>query len=161
MRTTCTRLSWLSAALAAFVLAAAPTLAAEDAAKGPSEVIFIAQILALMLVGRLLGEAMMRLGQPAIRGQLIAGLLLGPSLFGALLPDLQHALFPRTAEQKAMIDAISQFGILLLLLLTGMETDLKLVRQTGRAAVFASLMGIVVPFACGVALGEMLPASLL
>ena len=94
-------------------------------------------------------------------GQLIAGLLLGPSLFGLLLPDLQHALFPKNPEQKAMIDAISQFGILLLLLLTGMETDLKLVRQTGRAAVFASLMGIVVPFACGVALGEMLPDSML
>ena len=60
-----------------------------------------------------------------------------------------------------MIDAISQFGILLLLLLTGMETDLKLVRQTGRASVFASLMGIVIPFACGVALGEMLPDSML
>ena len=94
-------------------------------------------------------------------GQLIAGLLLGPSLFGLLLPDLQHALFPKNPEQKAMIDAISQFGILLLLLLTGMETDLKLVRQTGRAAVFASLMGILVPFACGVALGEMLPDSML
>ncbi|MBI3705617.1 MAG: cation:proton antiporter, partial [Rhizobiales bacterium] len=161
MRTTCIRLSWLSAALAAVVLAAAPALAAEGAAKGPSDVIFIGQILALMLVGRLLGEAMLRLGQPAIMGQLIAGLLLGPSLFGALLPDLQHALFPKTAEQKAMIDAIAQFGILLLLLLTGMETDLKLVRQTGRASVYASLMGIVIPFACGVALGELLPDSLL
>ena len=60
-----------------------------------------------------------------------------------------------------MIDAISQFGVLLLLLLTGMETDLKLVRQTGRASLFASLMGIVIPFACGVALGEMLPDSML
>jgi Kef-type K+ transport system membrane component KefB len=47
-------------------------------------------------------------------GQLIAGLVLGPSLFGALLPDVQHAIFPRTPEQKAMIDAVSQFGILLL-----------------------------------------------
>src|SRR6476659_6226578 len=60
-----------------------------------------------------------------------------------------------------MIDAISQFGILLLLLLTGMETDLKLVRKTGRASLFASLMGIVIPFLCGVGLGEMLPDSLL
>src|SRR5450755_2690463 len=114
-----------------------------------------------MIVCRLLGEAMVRLGQPAVMGQLIGGLLLGPSLFGLLLPDLQHALFPKSPEQKAMIDAISQFGILLLLLMTGMETDLKLVRQTGRAAVFASLMGILVPFVCGVALGEMLPDSLL
>jgi Kef-type K+ transport system membrane component KefB/nucleotide-binding universal stress UspA family protein len=142
------------------VLTGGPAWAAEGG-KGASEAIFIGQIVVLMVVGRLLGEAMLRLRQPAVMGQLIAGLLLGPSLFGLLLPDLQHALFPKTPEQKAMIDAISQFGILLLLLLTGMETDLKLVRQTGRASLFASLMGIVIPFVCGVVLGEMLPDSML
>lgn len=142
------------------ILMAEPAWAAEGG-KGPSEAIFIVQIIALMVVGRLLGEAMLRLRQPAVMGQLIAGLLLGPSLFGLLLPDVQHALFPKNPEQKAMIDAISQFGILLLLLLTGMETDLKLVRQTGRASLFASLMGIVIPFLCGVGLGEMLPDSML
>lgn len=142
------------------IIMAEPAWAAEGG-KGPSEAIFIVQIIALMVVGRLLGEAMLRLRQPAVMGQLIAGLLLGPSLFGLLLPDVQHALFPKNPEQKAMIDAISQFGILLLLLLTGMETDLKLVRQTGRASLFASLMGIVIPFLCGVGLGEMLPDSML
>jgi Kef-type K+ transport system membrane component KefB/nucleotide-binding universal stress UspA family protein len=164
MKTIRARLPWLCALLAVLALVAlavAPAFAAEEAKKGASEVVFIAQILALMIVGRLLGEAMLRMGQPAVMGQLIAGLLLGPSLFGLVLPDLQHALFPKNPEQKAMIDAISQFGILLLLLLTGMETDLKLVRQTGRAAVFASLMGILIPFASGVALGEMLPEAML
>jgi K+:H+ antiporter len=142
-------------------LMSGPAWAAEGGGKGASEAIFIAQIVVLMVVGRLVGEAMLRLRQPAVMGQLIAGLMLGPSLFGLLLPDAQHALFPKSPEQKAMIDAISQFGILLLLLLTGMETDLKLVRQTGRASLFASLMGIVIPFVCGVALGEMLPDSML
>jgi Kef-type K+ transport system membrane component KefB/nucleotide-binding universal stress UspA family protein len=142
------------------LLTAAPVWAAEGG-KGPSDAIFFAQIITLMVVGRVLGEAMLRLRQPAVMGQLIAGLLLGPSFFGFLFPDLQHALFPKNTEQKAMIDAISQFGILLLLLLTGMETDLKLVRKTGRASLFASLMGIVIPFLCGVGLGEMLPDSML
>ncbi|HET9176391.1 MAG TPA: cation:proton antiporter [Pseudolabrys sp.] len=142
------------------VLTGGPAWAAEGG-KAASEAIFIGEIVVLMVVGRLLGEAMLRLRQPAVMGQLIAGLILGPSLFGLLLPDLQHALFPKTPEQKAMIDAIAQFGILLLLLLTGMETDLKLVRQTGRASLFASLMGIVIPFVCGVVLGEMLPDSML
>jgi len=142
------------------LLTAAPVWAAEGG-KGPSDAIFFAQIITLMMVGRVLGEAMLRLRQPAVMGQLIAGLLLGPSFFGFLFPDLQHALFPKNTEQKAMIDAISQFGILLLLLLTGMETDLKLVRTTGRASLFASLMGIVIPFLCGVGLGEMLPDSML
>src|SRR5262249_14798557 len=100
-------------------------LAAEGGGKGASDAIFIAELVVLMLVGRLLGEAMSRLRQPSVMGQLIAGLLLGPSLFGLLLPDVQHALFPKNPEQKAMIDGISQFGILLLLLLAGMETDLK------------------------------------
>jgi len=149
---------WL---LAIPALTTVPAWAAEDGTKAPSDAIFIGEIVVLMLVGRLLGEAMLRLRQPAVMGQLIAGLLLGPSFFGLLFPDVQHALFPKNPEQKAMIDAISQFGILLLLLLTGMETDLKLVRQTGRASVFASLMGIIIPFICGVGLGEMLPDSLL
>lgn len=142
------------------MLVVGPAWAAEGG-KGASEAIFIVEIIALMVVGRLLGEAMLRLGQPAVMGQLIAGLLLGPSFFGLLFPDAQHALFPKTAEQSAMIDAISQFGILLLLLLTGMETDLKLVRQTGRASLFVSLTGIVIPFLCGVGLGEVLPDSML
>jgi Kef-type K+ transport system membrane component KefB/nucleotide-binding universal stress UspA family protein len=155
------RWPWLFSPLALLALTVGPALAEGEAHKGPSEVVFIGQILALMIVGRLLGEAMLRMRQPAVMGQLIAGLLLGPSLFGLLLPDLQHAFFPKNAEQKAMIDAISHFGILLLLLLTGMETDLKLVRQTGRAAVYVSLMGIIIPFVCGVALGETLPDSML
>ena len=138
-----------------------PALAAEGAKGGASEVIFLAQLITLMLVGRLLGEAMNRIGQPSIMGMLLGGILLGPSALGALLPDLQHALFPKTPEQKAMLDGISQFGILLLLLLTGMETDLRLVRRVGAAALSISLTGVAVPFACGFALGQFMPESLL
>src|SRR4030081_2744637 len=147
----------------ASVLTLAPNvaLAAEGAAQGPSEVIFLAQLITLMVVGRLMGEAMSRFGQPSVMGQLLAGILLGPSVLGLIWPDAQHALFPAAKEQRAMIDAISQFGILLLLLLTGMETDLKLVRKVGRAAISVSLTGVAVPFACGVALGEFLPEALL
>jgi Kef-type K+ transport system membrane component KefB/nucleotide-binding universal stress UspA family protein len=150
-----------TALIALLLLGVGQAFAAEHAQKGPSVAIFLGQILALMISGRLIGELMLRLGQPAVMGQLIAGLMLGPSLFGYLLPDLQHALFPKAPDQKAMIDGIGQVGVLLLLLITGMETDLKLVRQTGRASVYASLMGIVIPFLCGVGLGEMLPDSML
>ncbi len=126
-----------------------------------SEVVFLTELIALVLVGRLLGEAMQRIGQPSVMGQLLAGILLGPSFLGWLWPDFQHWLFPGAKEQRAMIDAVSQFGILLLLLLTGMETDLDLVRKVRRAAASVSVTGVAVPFACGVALGELLPDSLL
>ena len=127
----------------------------------PSEFLFIVQIVLLITFGRSLGEIMQRIGQPSVIGELLAGLLLGPSLFGWLWPDAQHAIFPQTSEQKALIEGIAQFGILLLLLLTGMENDLKLVRKVGRAAVAISIAGILVPFSCGFTLGQFLPENLL
>src|ERR1051326_1644355 len=145
------------------LLAASAASAAEPAttSSGASEVVFLAQIVLLLLSGRLLGEAMQRIGQPAVIGQLLAGVLLGPSVFGLLWPEAQHALFPASGAPKSMIDAVSQLGILMLLLLTGMETDLGLVRKIGRAAVGISLAGIALPFACGFTLGEFLPDSML
>jgi Kef-type K+ transport system membrane component KefB/nucleotide-binding universal stress UspA family protein len=127
----------------------------------PSEALFIAQIVLLLLVGRLAGEAMQRIGQPAVMGQLIAGVVLGPSVFGAIWPEAQHAVFPAVREQKAMLDAVSQVGILMLLLLTGMETDLNLARRTGRTAGSVSAAGVLVPFACGITLGQFLPEAML
>jgi Kef-type K+ transport system membrane component KefB/nucleotide-binding universal stress UspA family protein len=87
--------------------------------------------------------------------------LLGPSIFGALLPELRHMVFPETPALKSMIDAVSQIGILLLLLLTGMETNLALVNRKRRAVISTSLFGIAVPFVCGVALAYALPAELI
>jgi Kef-type K+ transport system membrane component KefB/nucleotide-binding universal stress UspA family protein len=88
-------------------------------------------------------------------------LVLGPSLFGWLWPEAHKFIFPSDPAQKAMIDGLSQIGILMLLLLTGMETDVKLVSKMKGAAIAISLSGIALPFACGFALGEFLPDSLL
>src|SRR6516164_9985877 len=105
----------------------------------PSEFLLVAQIVLLIAVGCGLGEIMQRIGQPSVIGELLAGILLGPSLFGWIWPEAQAAIFPKAPEQKAMIDGVAQFGILLLLLLTGMETDLKLVRTVGKAALSISV----------------------
>lgn len=119
--------------------------------------VFTAELIALLLCGRLLGEALSRLGQPALFGQLLAGVLLGPSVFGLLLPAWHHALFPQTPTLKHMIDAVSQIGILLLLLLTGMETNLSLVADRRRAVISTSLAGIALPFAGGLLLAYAMP----
>jgi len=152
------------AALATAMLVGATSVAAAAAqhpASGQAEAIFFAELGLLLVVGRALGELMQRSGQPAVMGQLLGGLLLGPSVLGLIAPDLQHALFPQTAEQKSMIAAVSQLGILLLLLLTGMETDLRLVRRVGKSAITIAAAGVALPFVCGFALGEMLPDSIL
>jgi Kef-type K+ transport system membrane component KefB/nucleotide-binding universal stress UspA family protein len=147
-------------ALVALVGASSIALAAEGQ-PGKPEAIFFAELGLLLFVGRALGELMQRFGQPSVMGQLLGGLLLGPSVLGLIWPDLQHALFPPTAEQKSMVTAVSQLGILLLLLLTGMETDLRLVRRVGKPAIAVAAAGVALPFVCGFALGEMLPDSIL
>ena len=127
---------------------------------GKTEGILVAEVLLLLIVGRVLGEGMQRIGQPALMGTLLAGIVLGPSLFGWLWPSAQHFIFPKDETQKGMIDGLSQIGILMLLLLTGMETDLKLVRKSGAAAIAIALCGIAFPFACGFLLGQFGPAVL-
>jgi Kef-type K+ transport system membrane component KefB/nucleotide-binding universal stress UspA family protein len=154
----------LTTALIAFmgaIVPAGPALAAESGHAAPSEGLLLAQIIALVLLARLLGEFMLRIRQPAVMGHLFAGILLGPSVFGLLWPEGQHALFPTDPGQKAMISGLAQFGILMLLLLAGMETDLALVRRVRRAAFTTSAGGILLPFLCGFLLGMLLPEALL
>jgi Kef-type K+ transport system membrane component KefB/nucleotide-binding universal stress UspA family protein len=121
---------------------------------------FLAQVILLLLVGRLLGEFLNRLGQPSIFGQLLGGVVLGPSVFGALAPELYGLVFPPNPALKSMIDGLAQVGILMLLLLTGMETNLALVNRRRRAVAASSLSGILVPFACGFATAYVLPAGI-
>jgi K+:H+ antiporter len=145
----------------ALLLVSSAAFAADQGSAPGSDALFIAEVALLLLVGRLLGEVMQRAGQPHVMGQLIAGIILGPSVFGALWPEAQHAIFSGGDEQKVMLRAVSDLGILMLLLLTGMETDLKLVKRARRAALSVSAAGIAVPFACGFVLGQLLPEALL
>lgn len=159
------RLVWLFAPVLALAgtsaLAAAPAQATSSAAAMPSEGLLLAQVVVLVLLGRLFGELMYRIGQPSILGQIIGGILLGPTVLGGFWPEGLHLLFPGGAAHGTMIEGIAQIGILFLLLLAGMETDLGLAYKLRRAALGVSLSGIAVPFVCGFALGWLIPQNLL
>jgi Kef-type K+ transport system membrane component KefB/nucleotide-binding universal stress UspA family protein len=152
---------YLPATIILMVMSIGGAFAADARPSESAEAIFIVQVILLLAFGRLIGEVMQRMGQSAITGQLIAGILLGPTVFGAIWPDLQHTVFPKGDGQATAIEAVSQFGILMLLLLTGMETDLSVVKPVKRAALMASLTGITIPFACGFVLGQLLPEQML
>lgn len=130
------------------------------AAAAHSEALFLFQIVLLVVVGRLFGELMVRIGQPSIMGQIIGGIILGPSVLGYFAPGVEAAIFPQVDAQKSMTEAVAQLGILFLLLLAGMETDLGLAMRLRRSAASISLAGIVIPFTCGFILGEMMPLHL-
>jgi len=128
---------------------------------GSDEVILTVQVVLLLLVGRGLGEIMQRFGQPAVIGNLLAGLILGPSLFGWIWPQAHDLIFPGDPKIKNLLAGLSDMGVMMLLLLTGMETDLKLVRKVGTPAVLVTILGVGVPFACGVAAAFFIPQSVL
>src|ERR1700676_5345488 len=76
--------------------------------------IFFAQVMLLVLLGRVLGDLMQRVRQPAVMGQLLAGIILGPSVFGTLWPSAHAVLFPTHASQRPMLSAVSELGVLML-----------------------------------------------
>jgi Kef-type K+ transport system membrane component KefB/nucleotide-binding universal stress UspA family protein len=128
---------------------------------GHAVLVLLVQLALLVGFARLLSEIARRLDQPAVIGELLAGILLGPSVLGALAPGPFARLFPPDEAQFHLLEAISWLGMILLLLLTGLEIDVRTMREIGRPAFLASLFGMVVPFAGGYALAFGLPEDAL
>jgi Kef-type K+ transport system membrane component KefB/nucleotide-binding universal stress UspA family protein len=129
---------------------------------GHHELLLVLLQLALLLfVARGLGEFMRRINLPPVIGELLAGVLLGPSLFGWIFPALQTHIFPQSQAQSDLLSVVSWLGVLFLLIVTGLETDLNLIIRKGKTALVISLGGIIVPFITGLALGWYLPESFL
>lgn len=130
----------------------------------PSEhevLVFLVQIGLLLVVARLLGQLCRRFGQPAVVGELAAGVVLGPSVLGRVAPGVFDWVFPPGVMQSGMLFAVGWLGVLLLLVVTGFETDLALISRLGKAAVLVTAGSLLVPFAFGLGGGFLAPESLL
>src|SRR3569623_703969 len=125
--------------------------------------VFLLLIELALLIGetRLGAELFRRLGLPAVVGELGGGILLGPSVFGRFWPELFGAVFPAGSGQFQLLDVIGVLGMTFLLLLTGLETDVKLARTLGLVALLTSAAGMVLPFELGFLLGQFMPATYL
>ena len=118
--------------------------------------IFLLSLAVLLSVARLLGEASRRIGLPLVFGEMSAGIVLGPTVFGRLAPAAQHALFPGGAPQT-MLSGYTNVAVVLLLVVAGLEVNLGIVRRRGRSALLTSILGILLPLGGGVVLGTLLP----
>jgi Kef-type K+ transport system membrane component KefB len=115
-----------------------------------------------LLIGlaRLLGELSRRYRQPAILGELLAGVVLGPTVFGALAPDWQGWLFPSEGPNALVLEAIGTLAIVLFLLVAGMEVDLSIIWRQGRTALKVGTLGTLVPFVLGLIGALVVPTAL-
>src|SRR5262249_39122918 len=113
----------------------------------PSFKLLLLQVGTILTVTRLVGLLFKRLHQPSVVGEMVAGILLGPSLLGWLAPEWSARLFPPAS--LGYLNLLSQVGLLLFMFLVGLELDLGHLRELGRAAVMTSQVSIVAPFVMG------------
>ncbi|MGZ8377332.1 MAG: cation:proton antiporter domain-containing protein [Gemmatirosa sp.] len=116
------------------------------------------QLVVVLSAARACGWLARRVGQPRVIGEMVAGLALGPSVFGAVAPALSARVFP--TDGLTALAAVAQLGVLLFLLVVGLRLDLSVLRQRAGAAVATSHASIAVPFALGAALAPLLPREL-
>src|ERR1700674_3231543 len=104
----------------------------------------ILQIAVVLATARVVGLLFRRINQPQVMGEMVAGILLGPSLLGWVLPGVSAALFP--PESLPSLNAVSQIGLLLFMFLVGLELNPQFLRGRGHSAVVISHTSIILPF---------------
>lgn len=112
--------------------------------------LLLLQIIAIILAARVVGGFFRKIGQPSVIGEMIAGILLGPSLLGHYAPEISGALFP--LESLGNLQFLSQIGLILFMFVVGMELDLKVLKNKANDAVVISHASIIFPFSLGVGL---------
>ncbi len=114
----------------------------------------LVQLVVIILAARVFAWLFRKMGQPSVVGEIAAGLVLGPSVLGKILPEVSAAVFDPSV--KPVFQVLSQLGLIFLLFLIGLEFDFSHLRARGRAAVSISVMGVVLPFALGWGLAQFL-----
>ncbi|WP_236046705.1 cation:proton antiporter [Paractinoplanes ovalisporus] len=123
--------------------------------------VFLLQVGLLLLIALGLGRLAVRLGLPALVGELLTGVILGPSLLGTLAPGAFTWVLPADADQMHLLDAVGQLGVLLLVGVTGVQLDAAMLRRRGATGVKVSLGGLLLPLGLGIGAGFLVPAALL
>jgi Kef-type K+ transport system membrane component KefB len=110
----------------------------------------LAQIVTILIVSRIFAFIFRKIHQPTVIGEILAGIVLGPSLLGMFFPGFSSALFPENSLGN--LSLLSQFGLILFMFMVGMELDIKVIQNKVKDAVVVSNAGILIPFTLGIGL---------
>lgn len=122
--------------------------------------VFFLSLGLLLGAARVLGELAQRIHQPAILGELLAGLILGPTILGSLAPETSAFLFPQEGPNAVALNAFTTLAVTLLMLVAGMEVDLSTIWRQGRIGLKAGTAGMVIPFFLGLVVALIAPRAL-
>lgn len=116
------------------------------------------QLATMLLLARVFAEIAQKFKQPAVVGEIIAGIILGPTIMGMVGPDFFEFMFRSNPSANLALDGIVQMAVILLLFIAGLEVELHLVWSQGKSAVSISLLGLVIPFVLGFIFPYFFPA---
>ncbi len=112
-------------------------------------VILLLGIAVMLFSAKMLGEIFIKFKQPAVIGEIVAGIILGPTVLGSISPDIFLYIFPATGPSHNALTGLTNIAVVLLLLISGMEVDLNVVIKNSSKAIIISCLGIVIPFILG------------
>lgn len=115
---------------------------------------------AMLFCAKLLGELFNKIGQPSVIGEIIAGILLGPTVLGNIFPEIYTYLFNQSSTLNIAIDVIVMLAVVMLLLISGLEVNLGMIVSQGKTAFSAGIFGVITPFAIGFVISYLFPVTM-
>jgi Kef-type K+ transport system membrane component KefB len=113
-------------------------------------IILLSSIGGILILARIFAELGKKIKMPIVMGEILLGIILGPTVFGSLFPSQFISIFPKMGAAKIAMDGITSLSVVMLLFVAGMEVQLQIMLKQGRAAVYTSFTSMIIPFLLGV-----------
>ena len=121
-------------------------------------IVLLTAMSAMLIFSRIASELGRKFKFPGVMGELVVGILLGPTILGEIAPDISHSLFPKTGNVSIALDGIVKISVIMMLFVAGLEVQLPLMLKQGKAAVYTSSLSMVIPFLTGFLVAWFSPA---
>lgn len=116
-------------------------------------IIFLIQLIGLLGISKFFGELARRLKQPAVIGEIIGGIIIGPTIIGTFAPSLFHSLFINSVGSAVALDGLITVSVIFLLFVVGLEIELDSIKKQGKAVTYLGILGVAIPFVLGYPVG--------
>ena len=112
-------------------------------------IVLLGSIGGILILSRIFAELGKKIKMPSVMGEILLGIILGPTVFGSLLPDFCNTIFPVKGATKIAMDGITSLAVVMLLFVAGMEVQLQIMLKQGKVAAYTSITSMVIPFVLG------------
>jgi Kef-type K+ transport system membrane component KefB len=112
-------------------------------------IVLLASIGLILILARVFAELGKKIKMPIVMGEILLGIILGPTVFGSISPELCETVFPKSGAAKVAMDGITNLAVVMLLFVAGMEVQLQIMLKQGRTAIYTSFTSMIIPFILG------------